>query len=34
MLENATEDGIYESVDYARNPSEYCGLTIDSNPLF
>ena len=34
MLENATEDGIYDAVDYAKSPSEYCGLTIDSNPLF
>jgi hypothetical protein len=34
MLENASEAGIYTPVDYTKNPSEYCGLTIDSNPLF
>lgn len=34
MLENAVEAEVYESVDYAKTPSEYCGLTIDSNPLF
>jgi hypothetical protein len=34
MLENAVADGIYTPVDYSKNPSEYCGLTIDSNPFF
>jgi hypothetical protein len=34
LLEYATEAGLYEAVDYAKHPSEYCGLTIDSNPLF
>ena len=34
MLENATEAGVYEPVDYSKKPSDYCGLTIDSNPLY
>ena len=34
MLEYATEAGLYEAVDYSKKPSEYCGLTIDSNPLY
>ena len=34
MLEYATEAGLYRAVDYAKHPSEYCGLTIDSNPLY
>lgn len=34
MLERATEHGMYKSVDYSQKPTDYCGLTIDSNPLF
>jgi hypothetical protein len=34
MLENAVADGIYQPVDYSKDPSQYCGLNIDSNPLF
>jgi hypothetical protein len=34
MLENAVADGIYTPIDYSKNSEEYCGLTIDSNPLF
>lgn len=34
MLENATELGIYDPVDYAKKPQEYCGITIDNNPLY
>lgn len=34
LLEYATEAGLYKAVDYSKHPSEYCGLTIDSNPLF
>ena len=34
MLENATEAGIYDPVDYSKKPREYCGLTIDSNPMY
>lgn len=34
ILENAVSEGLYQPVDYAKKPSQYCGLTIDSNPLF
>jgi len=34
MLDNAQDAGVYTPVDYAKNPKEYCGLTIDSNPLY
>jgi len=34
MLENAVADGIYTPIDYSKSSEEYCGLTIDSNPLF
>ena len=33
MLKNATDLGIYQSVDYAKTPQEYCGMTISDNPL-
>ncbi len=33
MLENATETGIYEAVDYGKKPQEYCGMRITDNPL-
>jgi hypothetical protein len=33
MLKNATDLGIYQSVDYAKAPQEYCGMTISDNPL-
>lgn len=34
VLEHAAEIGVYDPVDYAKKPSEYCGLTIDSNPMY
>ena len=34
MLEHASEEGLYHSVDYSKHPSDYCGITIDSNPMF
>ena len=33
MLKNATELGIYTTVDYSKAPQEYCGMTISDNPL-
>ena len=33
MLENASEIGIYEPIDYSKKPQEYCGMTINDNPL-
>jgi predicted metal-dependent hydrolase len=34
MLENATELGIYDPVDYAKKPQEYCGMKIHDNPYY
>jgi hypothetical protein len=34
LLENAVAIGIYNSVDYSKRPQEYCGMTINDNPLF
>ncbi len=32
LVENATELNIYKHVDYSTTPTEYCGITITSNP--
>lgn len=34
MLKHAVAEGIYEPVDYSKEPTDYCGLMIDDNPLF
>jgi hypothetical protein len=34
MLKNAVSEGLYVPVDYAKKPTDYCGLMIDDNPLF
>ena len=34
LLENAKEIGIYSPVDYAKNPTEYCGMDITDNPYY
>jgi len=34
MLENASDANVYNPQNYAKEPTEYCGLTIDSNPMF
>jgi len=34
LLENASDANVYNPQNYAKHPSEYCGLTIDSNPMF
>ena len=34
LLKNADEHGVYKSVDYTNDPVEYCGMTINDNPLF
>jgi hypothetical protein len=34
LLANAKEAGIYQPIDYKKNPSEYCGMTIDDNPYY
>ena len=33
LLKIATENGIYEYVDYSKTPQPYCGLVITSNIL-
>lgn len=34
LLREAIKVGIYTNVDYSRKPTEYCGMTVNSNPLF
>jgi hypothetical protein len=34
LLENAKAAGIYEPVDYKKNPEPYCGMDITDNPYY
>jgi len=34
LLENAKTAQIYNPIDYNKNPSEYCGMTLSDNPYF
>lgn len=34
LLQEAEEINIYQPVDYAKNPKEYCGMEITDNPYF
>lgn len=34
LLENSKDAQIYNPVDYDKNPSEYCGMTLNDNPYF
>jgi hypothetical protein len=34
LLENAKAAGIYEPVDYKKQPKEYCGMKINDNPYY
>jgi hypothetical protein len=34
LLENAKEAGIYDPVDYKKDPKEYCGMKINDNPYY
>ena len=34
LLENAKTSGIYNPVDYKKNPKEYCGMKINDNPYY
>jgi len=34
LLENAVELGIYEPIDYKKNPKNYCGMDITDNPYY
>lgn len=34
VLQNAKEAGIYNPVDYKKEPQEYCGMKINDNPYY
>jgi predicted metal-dependent hydrolase len=34
LLEEAKTAGIYDPIDYKKNPQEYCGMTISDNPYY
>ena len=34
LLENAKASGVYDPVDYKKNPTEYCGMKINDNPYY
>jgi len=34
VLENAKKAGIYEPIDYKKEPKQYCGMRITDNPFF
>jgi hypothetical protein len=34
LLENAKAAGIYQPVDYKKNPKKYCGMDINDNPYY
>ena len=34
MLQNAKEAGIYDPIDYKKNPQQYCGMDINDNPYY
>ena len=34
ILQNAKESGIYNPIDYKKNPQEYCGMKINDNPYY
>ena len=33
LLEEASKQGIYNPIDYSKNPTDYCGMKINSTPL-
>lgn len=34
LLKNAVKIGIYENIDYSKNNKQFCGMVVNSNPLF
>ena len=34
ILENAVMQGIYDPIDYKKEPQNYCGMTITDNPYY
>jgi len=33
LLKQAVKLGIWQNIDYSKNPEEFCGMKVDSNPL-
>jgi hypothetical protein len=34
LLQNAKDAGVYDPIDYKKNPQEYCGMKINDNPFY
>ena len=34
VLRIAMDHGLYKAIDYSKEPKEYCGVNVTSNPLF
>ena len=34
LLKEAVDAGLYDPVDYSKNPEPYCGMTLSDSPLF
>jgi len=34
LLQNAKKAGIYDPIDYKKNPQQYCGMNINDNPYY
>jgi len=34
LLQNAKNAGVYNPIDYKKNPQQYCGMTINDNPYY
>ena len=34
LLQNAKDAGIYDPIDYKKEPTEYCSMTINDNPYY
>jgi hypothetical protein len=34
ILENAVSENIYKPIDYSKKPVEYCGISVNNNPLY
>jgi hypothetical protein len=33
LLQNAVRAGVYRNEDYEKNPKQFCGMEVDSNPI-
>ena len=34
LIEKAVDAGLYEPIDYSKNPAPYCGMTLTDNPYY